>query len=140
MKWTYNDEVYDELHTPEVFGFIYKITFEDGDGELYSYYGKKQVKARIKKHFGKRKLAEATDKRKKTYEYVIKEAKWKDYIGSCKDTEGYIPIAKEILCFANSGRELTYLEAKALFARGALEDEKCLNANVLGRFFRGNIK
>ena len=82
-------------------------------------------------------LATVTDKRLKTYEYTYKENKWRDYLGSSKETENYIAIKKDILMFARSNRELTYLETKTLFSHSAIEDPKCLNISILNKFFRG---
>ena len=149
MKWYYNNEEYNEIHNPEVYGFIYLVNFENEDGEVYKYYGKKnfysenEINALLNgnKREGHIKFLNRNRNGKRTKREVGRtESKtWRNYTGSCKDTEGFIPISKEILCFANDKRELTYLETKALFARGALSDDKCLNGNILGRFFRGNI-
>ncbi len=139
MKWRYNKLEYDVKHNESLYGFIYCVYFESEDGNVYSYYGKKQMTSYRKKHFGKKKLATITDKRLKTYEIVESDSNWKNYTGSCKDTKDYIPIYKEIIRFAKSKRELTYLEAKIMFSRGALEDKSCLNGNISGRFFRDNL-
>lgn len=139
MNWTYMDSEYTEIHDDSLEGFIYEVDYEDEDGNLYIYYGKKNFYLTKKKHFGKKKIAEMADKRKKTYEYVKTEDDWKTYTGSCKSTDGLIPVAKRILMFARSKRELTYIETKMLFVNGALEDTKCLNANISGTFFRDNL-
>ena len=51
-----------------------------------------------------------------------------------------IPIKRLILkiCFCKS--ELSYEEAKYLFNTGALENDKYLNDNILGKFYRSKIK
>ena len=139
MHWKYNDEPYTDKHDESLYGFIYCVYFEGSDGKVYKYYGKKKWFSEKKKHFGKKRLAEVTDKRLKTYEMVVSENDWKSYIGSCKDTKDYIPIYKEIICFARTQRELTWLEAKVMFQRGSLEDDECLNGNLLGKFFKGNL-
>ena len=139
MEWRYCGRAYTEKHDDRLHGFIYLIHFEDESGNIFKYYGKKKWWKDIKRNFGKKELALIADKRKRTYEYVRKDNDWREYVGSCKDTEGLIPIYKEILEFARSNRELTYMEAKVMFARGALEDEDCLNGNIMGKFFRDNL-
>lgn len=139
MKWEYNGVEYNDKHDDSLYGFIYCVYYEDEDGNVFKYYGKKKWFKEIKKHFGKKKLAEITDKRLKTYEMIVSDNDWRTYVGSCKDTKDYIPIHKEIICFARSNRELTYLEAKIMFQFGALEDDSCLNGNLLGKFYRGDL-
>ena len=139
MNWRYCGRDYTEKHDESLFGFIYLVHFEDESGNIFKYYGKKKWFSETKKHFGKKKLAEMTDKRLKTYEYIKRDNDWRTYVGSSKETDGLIPIYKEILEFARSQRELTYLETKVLFARGALEDKDCLNGNIMGRFFKGRL-
>ncbi len=140
MKWRYNKLEYDVKHDESLYGFIYCVYFEDEDGNVYNYYGKKKWFSETKKHFGKRRMAEVTDKRLKTYEMIVRDNDWRMYTGSCKDTKDYIPIYKEIICFAPSKTALTYMETKIMFQRGALEDESCLNANIMGKFYRGRLE
>ena len=139
MNWHYNGKEYTEKHDDTLYGFVYCVYFEDDVGNVYHYYGKKKWFSKIKKNYSQKKIDEMADKRRRKYEYVIKDNNWQDYTGSCKDTKDYIPIHKEILLFARTQRELTYLEAKVLFQVGALEDEKCLNGNILSRFYRDNL-
>ena len=139
MNWRYQNVDYDTKHDESLYGFIYAVYFENDNGDVFTYYGKKKWYSERKKHYGKKKLAEITDKRLKTYEMVVSDNDWRTYTGSCKETKGLIPIYKEIICFARSKRELTYLETKIMFQRGALEDEKCINGNIMGRFFRGSL-
>ena len=51
-------------------GFVYKIT--DSNGKIY--VGQKSLFSNRKKNFGKRKLAEISDKRTKKYEIISKES------------------------------------------------------------------
>jgi len=120
-------------------GFIYLITLEDG----YEYIGKKNFFSKRKKHFGKKKLAQVTDKRKKTYEYVVKESNWLSYTSSNKEinrliSEG-VKFKKEILQIAYSKASLTYLETKYLFINEVLESKNYLNDNILGKFYRKTL-
>lgn len=118
-------------------GFVYYIELDNG----MAYIGKKNLFSERKKHFGKKKLATITDKRLKTYEIVKKESNWKTYTGSNKDLNkdlkmGQKVIDKVILRFAFSKKELTYLEAKALFVFDVLENDDYYNDNILGKFFK----
>ena len=167
MKWRYNGIDYDTKHDDSLYGFVYCVHYEDGNGNVYKYYGKKKWFAenhveelksglRREKSLGEvRKRKPMTDEdlanrtkaqvrngvRSKivTYDIMHSDNDWREYVGSCKDTKDYIPFYKEIICFARTQRELTYLEAKIMFQRGALEDEDCLNGNLLGKFYRGNL-
>lgn len=132
IKWTFEGR---EINSVEdigsPFGFVYQITTEEGK----TYIGSKQVISKRKKHFGKKKLAQITDKRLKKYEYIISEAKdWKEYTGSSKhlnlDIENGIQFKKEILFTCETKTELKFREAKMIICEGALEDEMSYNANI----------
>lgn len=115
-------------------GFIYRIDYE-GD---YVYYGKKDFVSDVKTPLGKKALEQQTDKRLKTYKRVQRETNWRKYEGS-NDATGYTIKSKTILAVYKTKRELTYREVEILIKRDALFDKKCLNKNILGKFFRGNI-
>lgn len=115
-------------------GFIYRIDYEDG----FYYYGKKDFVSDVKTPLGKKALAEQTDKRLKTYKRVQRETNWRKYEGSNNAT-GYIIKSKTIIRVCKTKRELTFREAEILFKQDVLFSEKCLNANILGKFFKGNI-
>jgi poly-gamma-glutamate capsule biosynthesis protein CapA/YwtB (metallophosphatase superfamily) len=69
------------------------------------------------------------------YEEVVTDKPFLNYEGSCKDTEGLVIAAKEILYQCNNKRTATYLEAKVLFDSDALTDPIWINSNILGSFF-----
>lgn len=140
MKWLYKDSNIDTLPTDNPIGFVYKITYELDD-ETFVYYGKKNVLSETKKYLTKKEMANVTDKRLKNYKMVVKENNWRQYAGSCNHDilQKCIMVEKEILQFAYTKIELTYLEAKLLFINEALEDKYCLNSNILGKFFRGKV-
>ena len=79
------------------------------------------------------------DKRKKTYEYVVKESNWLDYTGSNKDLNEDIKkghkIKKEILIFVKTKKQLTYYEVKEQFKNSVLESDDWYNGNILKRFY-----
>jgi len=115
-------------------GFIYRIDYED---EFY-YYGKKDFVSDVKTPLGKKALAEQTDKRLKTYKRVQRETNWRTYEGS-HDAIGFTIKCKTIIRLCRTKRELTFREAEIQFKQGVLFSEKCLNKNILGKFFKGNI-
>ena len=69
------------------------------------------------------------------YEEVVTNKPFIDYVGSCKDTEGLVIAAKEIIYQCADKRTATYLEAKVLFDSDALTDPLWINSNILGSFF-----
>lgn len=115
-------------------GFIYRIDYEDG----YYYFGKKDFVSDIKTPLGKKALAEQTDKRLKSYKRVQRETNWRKYEGS-NDSTGLTIKSKTIILLCRTKRELTFREAEILFKKEVLFSEKCLNKNILGKFFKGNI-
>lgn len=122
------------------FGFVYLITNLDNGKK---YIGCKQLFSRRKRKFGKREIAKMTDKRLKTYEYIVKESDWLSYTGSNKELNDDIRkgdrIKKEILQFVKTKKQLTYYEAKELFSNGVLEDDNWYNGNILKRFYARDL-
>ncbi|NOQ31142.1 MAG: hypothetical protein GQ570_08480 [Helicobacteraceae bacterium] len=112
-------------------GFTYVINYADGT----NYYGKKDFITSIKRKLGKKELAERTDKRTKTYKTIVKESNWRTYNGSTKNSKGKTIKDKWIIEPYKTKRELTYREAELLFKYNVLFDDKCLNENILGKFF-----
>jgi hypothetical protein len=117
-------------------GFVYRIVDETGR----EYIGQKSLYTKRKKNFGKRKVAEITDKRKKTYEYVVKESDWLTYTGSNKELNENIKSGlkyrKEILKFCFNKKQLMYYETKYLMIYGSIEPgNNSYNGNILGKFY-----
>lgn len=144
MSWIYKGSYITELSDmPEgTIGFIYKIT----NGETGQYYiGKKNVASIRKRNFGKKESALLTDKRMKRYEMVTKESDWKTYRSSNKNVSDWFinesndKLHLEILRFCTSTKSLTYYELQEQFAHNVLVDEKALNDNLLGKFFRKDL-
>jgi|AntDeeMinimDraft_6_1070357.scaffolds.fasta_scaffold00344_13 hypothetical protein len=120
-------------------GFTYIIKMYDGR----KYIGKKNLRTKRKRKFGKKEVAKITDKRKKHWEYVIKESNWKTYVSSNKklqkEIEDGLKYEKYILEYAYSKKELTYKEEKQLYVNEVLEQDNWINDNIGGRFFRKDI-
>lgn len=124
----------------DVIGFVYMITTTAGK----KYIGKKSLFSVRKRKFGKKEAALVTDKRKKLYEMVKKESDWKTYTGSNielnEDITNGIEYKKEILEFAFSKKQLSYLETKTLFSQGVLETEnEYYNSNINGTYYKKDV-
>ena len=121
-------------------GFIYFIEMSNGR----KYIGKKNLYSERKKHFGKKKLSEMTDKRLKTYEIIKKESDWKSYLGSNKQLkedliEGVRVVKREIIIECDSIKKLTFYELKTLIVYDVLMNDEYYNDNILGKFFRKDL-
>lgn len=141
--WIYQGENVKNIEDlPEgAIGFVYLIVNHDNNR---AYIGKKNLYSERKVNFGKKEIAQLTNKRLKKYKYITKESDWLTYNGSCKDLLEDIAnganIGKIILDVAFSKMQLTYLETKYLFNHDVLESDKFYNENILSKFFKGNIK
>ena len=131
--WHYKGEEINSINQlPEgAVGFVYKISFPGMD---LHYIGRKNLHS--KKTLPP--LKGYTRKRK-----IVQESNWLNYCSSNVEVKERIDLGhecyKEIIAFARSLRQLTYLETKALFIYSVLEDDRYLNSNILGKFYTGNI-
>ena len=130
MTWQYKGEDFNPEFPIEAEGFVYRIFFKDGDGVIHTYYGKKS--------FWKTKTLQPLKGYKRKRKSLV-ESDWRTYLGSCKDTKGYIPIKKEILRLANDKYGTTYWENYYLFIKDTLFDPRNLNQQIGGKFYRDNI-
>lgn len=135
MNWMYQGKELTEV--PEgAHSFIYKIEIAG-----MVYIGKKNFWTTKKRYFGKKELAEITDRRKKTYEYVTKESNWRQYCSS-SDTiknliaSGYVPV-RTILKICYSAKQATYEENKFLYMY--FEDANNINDNISGTIFKQEV-
>lgn len=143
MDWTYKGDVVTSINDmpSDTFGFIYKIV----NNKTKEYYiGKKQVVSIRKRKFGKRELAKITDKRLKKYEMVRKEAKWQTYRSSNGGVKSWFDdkgsdVDLIILMYCKTKKELTYYELQEQVVHKVLLDDKCLNDNILGKFYRKDL-
>jgi hypothetical protein len=148
MNWVYKESngvewpVTDEFIPEHAVGFVYIMTAFI-DGEEKKYIGKKNFYSIRKKKFGKKALANMTDKRAKKYS-TIKKLDYENYFSSNKELKEAhkkgIPIQRKIIKICYSKIELTYQETKYLFKYNVLEDDTYLNGNILGRFYKGKLK
>jgi hypothetical protein len=143
MTWEYENKPIKVL--PEnTYGFIYQIDYEDNT----SYIGKKNcysetqlpaLKSGFVRPGSLYRIGRNIKGKRVQFDVIRKENNWKSYKGSSDLTKGKTILRKTILAFCISKRELTYMECKALFCLNAIEDEKYLNINILGKFFRDHL-
>ena len=137
--WLFNDKEFTQEMIPEnAIGFIYQMSIPDQDGtETLLYIGKKNFFSDVKTKLNKKELP--TDKRLKTYKRVRK-FNYQNYFSSNEIIKQHKKnggeVKREILTFAYSKQELTYLECKYQFLFGVLESDKYLNSNILGKFYK----
>lgn len=118
MDWRNTD-----LIKSNTIGFVYKITHVIS-GEFY--IGKKNLYSKKK---GKK-----------------VESNWKNYYGSNKDflsfvkQEGKDKFIREILLTCDGAYKLTYWEIDTIIKHNWIDDEKCWNFNLMGKFFKGKLK
>jgi hypothetical protein len=139
MSWIYQGKVFDDSSIPEnAVGFIY-IMSAIIDGKSFMYIGKKNFYSETKKAMGKKALAAVTDKRLKKYTKV-KKLNYANYYSSNdvlkKAHKEGVVIKREILRICYSATELTYYECKLQFVYEVLENDKYLNSNILGKFYK----
>jgi len=107
-----------------VVGFVYLIKNEE-TGEWY--VGKKSL-------YSTRSLPPLKGYKRKRK--VTKLSDWLTYQSSSQKVKQWISPKKYILKYCYSKKEMTYQEIKALMCSDALEDPKCLNENISGKFFK----
>lgn len=144
--WLYNNKEYIKLEefSPGVFGFIYKIT--NLNTNQY-YIGKKFLFHNTKRKIGKKEKALIEGKgRRPDFERVTKESDWKTYFSSSEiikediKSNGTDHYKREILQFAYSKKELSYLEVKFQFIYDVLIDPLSLCSNISGKWYREDFE
>ena len=108
-------------------GFVYVI--EDINTREW-YIGKKMITSNRTLP----PLKGQTKKRK-----VVKESDWKGYQSSNKTVRDWFSPKKTILKYCFTKKQLTYWENQALYCTNALLDQDCLNDNISGKFFKGEV-
>ena len=127
--WYFDNQKVESISDiPEgVIGFVYIITnLETGE----FYVGKKAI-------YSTRTLPPLKGYKRKRK--VVKESSWLTYESSSEKVREWERKKKHVLEYGYSKKQLTYLETKYLFKLDALEDPKCVNENILGKFFKGEF-
>ena len=128
-KWKYeNKEINSIEDMPEgVIGFVYLVTVK---GEYLKYIGKKSL-------YSNRTLLPLKGKKRKRK--VQKESDWKKYCGSNDKIKELLKdgaeFEREILEFAYTKYQLSYLENVHLYTNRVIEDKEYLNSNISGKFY-----
>ena len=127
--WKYKNTYVTSLEQiPEgVIGFVYIIINPD---TLEWYVGKKFT-------YSLRTLPPLKGQTRKRK--VVKESNWLTYQSSNSTVKDWNSPIKEIIEYCYSKKELTFREVQAIICMQGLEDDKCLNDNVLGKFFRKDL-
>lgn len=161
MSWQYNGRTINKISDlpkkeQDAFGFIYCIVLTHG-GKSYEYYGRKNffsVKTKRASQKAIRERGKSAFRRKKQkkgknagewyyYELTKTEMKWQDYNSSSKEVLKMIKNGAEptkyIVQIVQEESMMNYYEAKSQFCSSVLEEDRFLNDNILGRFFKKNI-
>ena len=136
MSWYYKGKVVESIEDmPKgVFGFVYQIT-HCVSGKIY--IGKKQLMTN-------RTLPPLKGERKKRK--VTKEGNWQTYYGSqaemkqlVKESESLQEFDRRILRYCFTKKELTYRELEEQVLHKVLEDDRYLNSNISGKYYRKDL-
>lgn len=124
----------------EYIGYIY-ITYHIPTGR--QYIGKKNFFHTLNKKLGKKELAEipVTRGKRPSKKSVTKESDWKTYYGSSTEIKS-LPkeeMLRHVLKLCKTSKQLTYWETKYLFQYNVLEDDRYINDNILGKFYRKDL-
>ena len=148
--WTYKGRIITGIEDmPKgTYGFIYETTHKSTGKK---YIGKKVLYFERNKRLGKKALQALREERKSKgiggrvplKQKIITESDWKDYFGSHKDILELVKkgepndFVRKILYFVPNKKLLTYYECKYLFINEVLEqDDRYINDNILGKFYR----
>jgi hypothetical protein len=132
-----NDTTFD---INEYYGYVYMTChFKTGR----AYIGKKAFLHTTNKKLGKKELAEipVTRGKRPSKKVVVKESDWKTYYGSNTEVKS-LPkdeLKRYVLMLCRNKKELTYWETKYLFQYNVLEDDRYMNDNILGKFYRKDL-
>jgi len=121
-------------------GYVY-CTLDTTTGK--QYIGKKAFFHKQNKKLGKKELATLPVARgkKPSKKLVISESDWKTYYGSSLEVKK-LPkenLKRYVYKLCKTSKQLTYWETKYLFQYNVLEDDRYLNDNILGKFFRKDL-
>lgn len=154
--WYFKNKIVKDISffPKDCIGFIYKIC--DKNGKCYIGCKSLRSKTNPKVSFNVYTKAKANGedvkktKNKKeskkgliVWDYRRKmdtESNWQKYQSSNTELKKKKGVTKEIIDFAFSKKQLTYLELKWMFHYKVLEVDTFYNDNILGKFFRKDVK
>jgi hypothetical protein len=132
-----------EFKDSEEIQILYKITCKPTGNW---YIGKKIFFNTKKVRLSKKKKLDL--KTRKVFEYKKVESNWANYYGSSTniewlhliDTLGHDKFDREILMFVEGKTKAAFYEAKYLFSDEGMMNDKCMNLNILSKFFKNKLK
>ena len=138
--WMYQGECVAEA-PPGYYGFIYKVT--DDQGKIY--IGKKSFEHSKKVRISK-KIRKLTRTRKRISRTKV-DSKWLSYWGSSKQLLEYLDkvpdrrdfCRREIIKLCKDKASLSYWEIVTLIENRVLFRDDCWNGNIGGHYFKGKI-
>jgi hypothetical protein len=132
--WVYKEEV--DFEVPDgAFGFVYRIVNTQTGKK---YIGKKKLSKTVSKTAKKKDGTKSLRKKK-----VVSESNWRAYMGSCQDLLNDISVLGksyftfEVLGWAFSQGQLSYLEEYVQFRTNAILDESYYNDSIGARGYIG---
>lgn len=128
----------------DLYGFVYELDFPNnmkyiGKKNFYNFKTQPTKRSGLPREGHIKFFKRRVDHHNKEFELFKTESDWLSYQGSSSYTTLNQVVKKTILDVTKSKRYLTYLEAKYLFSKNAIEDINYLNDNILGVFFRNRI-
>lgn len=132
-----------EFQNNDEIQIIYKITCKVNN--MY-YIGRKIMFYTKKIKLSKKRKLELNTR--KIFEYKKVDSDWLNYYGSCKDKDwlhmmealGLDKFDREILMFVHGKSKAAFYEAKLLFSDEGMMHSKCVNGNILNKFFKNKLK
>ena len=162
MDWKYLGKPYLKMSDDALYGFVYRITYNDG--KMYigkkNFYSTKELPelktSKVREGFLRKRnkyvhrredgsiITKKSEKKGvkakiETYDVIKTEAKWQAYEGSSENCKGKVIAKKEILELCPTKASSTYIEAMQLFCNEAILSDNYINDNILGKFHRGHI-
>lgn len=129
-----------EIPEGDYYGFVYEIR-SNTTGEFY--IGKKAFHSYHTSW--SRVLNPKTNRYNKVKNVTATESNWKDYFGSSVEIKNLVKergkqdFTRMILRLCKTKKELTFREVEYQCKTDALENPKCINSNILGKFFRSDL-
>ena len=125
---------------------IYKLSMKCFP--FYHYFGKKIMFNTRKTKLSKKRRLELGLNNRTKFEYKKVESDWVNYNGSSTnkewnellDTLEPDKFDREILMFVEGKTKAAFYEAKYLFSDEGMMHDKCMNLNILSKFFKNKLK
>ena len=123
--WVFDDKPFTSKDIGKSYGFVYLIT-DSITGKMYVG----------RKYFWSMRKKKGASKRKR------EESDWKSYYGSGDEIKALVKefgqdrFNRQILSVHSTRGDVNYSEVREQFRRDVLEDDRYINANINGKWFR----